>query len=180
MGMRKIIASIYVSLDGVMENPAWTMPFWNGELAEYAHQQLFASDALLLGRTTYQGFAAAWPTMTDEQGFANRMNTLPKFVASTTLTEADWNATLISENIADEVMRLKHQPGQDLLIYGSAGLVHTLMPHNLIDEYRLWLHPVVVGTGKRLFTDQSPAKTLGLADSKTFASGVVLLSYQPV
>jgi dihydrofolate reductase len=176
--MRKIIASVYVSLDGVMENPAWTMPFWNTELAEYAHNQLFASDALLLGRVTYEGFAQAWPGMTDEQGFADRMNALPKFVVSATLTESAWNATFIPKNVAGEVLRLKQQPGQDLLIYGSAGLVQTLMPHDLIDEYQLWLNPVVVGSGKRLFSGHSPAINVELADSKTFSTGVVLLKYR--
>lgn len=110
--MRKIIASVYVTLDGVMEEPSWTMPFWNDELAKYAHAQLFASDALLLGRVTYQGFAAAWPSVTDDEGFADRMNSLPKFVASTTLQKVDWNnSTLIGGNVADEIARLKRQPG---------------------------------------------------------------------
>ncbi len=176
--MRKVIASVYVSLDGVMENPAWTMPFWSLEIAQYAYNQLFASDALLLGRVTYEGFAQAWPSMTDKQGFADRMNALPKFVASTTLTEPAWNATFIQENVADEVLKLKQKPGQDLLIYGSSGLVQTLLPYGLIDEYRLWLHPVVVGSGKQFFNGQNPTTTFELADSKTFTTGVVLLNYR--
>jgi dihydrofolate reductase len=176
--MRRIILSMYVSLDGVMEEPAWTMPYWNEEIAKFKFDELFASDALLLGRVTYQGFAKAWPSMTDEEGFADRMNSLPKYVASRTLEEAEWNARLIKENIAEEVSRLKQQPGQDLLIYGSGDFVHTLMQHDLIDEYRLLVYPVVLGSGKHLFRDggNTPLK---LVETKVFSSGVVLLCYQP-
>ena len=181
--MRKVIASEYVSLDGVVEAPEkWTFQFWNEEHAKYAHDQLFASDALLLGRVTYQGFAAAWPSMEDFEGdFAVRMNTLPKFVVSKTLDEPlEWNnSSLIQGNIAEEVSKLKQQPGQDILIYGSGDLVHTLMEHDLIDEYRIWVHPVVVGSGKRLFRDGSDTTVLRFVGTKTFSSGVVVLSYQP-
>src|SRR5215212_1796191 len=177
--MRRVVLAMYVSLDGVVEEPAWTSEFWNDELAKYQYDQLFASDALLLGRVTYQGFAAAWPSMTDEAGFADRMNSLPKYVASTTLDDAEWNASLIKENVAEEVARLKQQPGQDILIYGSADLVHTLMQHDLIDEYRIWVHPIVLGSGKRLFRGGSDTTVLRLVDTKTFGSGVVVLSYQP-
>ena len=183
VSMRKVIASEYVSLDGVMEAPEqWTFQFWNDEHAKYAHDQLFASDALLLGRETYQGFAAAWPYMEDIEGdFAVRMNTLPKFVVSTTLEEPlEWNnSSLIKESVAAEVSKLKRQPGQDILTYGSGELVNTLGQHGLIDEYRIWVHPVVVGSGKRLFKDGSDTAVLGLVDSTTFSSGVVVLSYQP-
>ena len=177
--MGKVILSMYLSLDGVMENPAWTRPYWNDEIAAFKFDELFASDALLLGRVTYQGFAEAWPSMTDEQGFADRMNSLPKYVASRTLNEATWNAILIKDNIAEEVARLKQQPGQELLIFGSGDFVHTLMEHALIDEYRLLVYPVVLGSGKRLFTDGSNA-TLELVDTKVFSSGVVALTYHPV
>lgn len=170
--------STYVTLDGVMEAPSWSAPFWNEEAAKYAYDQLFASDALLLGRVTYQGFAAAWPSMTDEEGFADRMNGLPKFVASTTLSDPQWNASLLEGDVAAEVSKLKQQPGQDILIYGSSGLVHTLMPHDLIDEYRIWVYPVIVGSGRRLFRDGSET-ALSLVDTKTFSSGVVILTYQP-
>ncbi len=176
--MRKVIVSEYVSLDGVMEEPAWTMPYWYDEIAKFKFDELFASDALLLGRVTYQGFVRAWPSMTDEEGFADRMNSLPKYVASRTLEEAEWNATLIKDNIAEEVARLKQQPGQDLLIYGSGDFVQTLMQHDLIDELRLLVYPVVLGKGKRLFKDESNKK-LKLVETKAFSSGVVLLSYQP-
>lgn len=176
--MRKVVLSVYVTLDGVMEHPAWTAPFWSDELAKVAHSQLFASDALLLGRKTYEGFVQAWPTMTDADGFADRMNALPKFVASTTLQTAEWNATILQGDIAAEVAALKNQPGQDLLIYGSGDFVQTLLRHNLIDEYRLWVHPVILGKGKRLFQENTEA-TLKLTDTKVFSSGVVLLYYVP-
>ena len=178
--MRKVIVTEFITLDGVVEAPEkWSFPFWNDEIAKFKHDELFASDALLLGRVTYQGFAAAWPSRTDETGFADRMNSLPKFVVSTTLDKVEWNnSRLIKENVAEEVSKLKQQPGQNLLIYGSGALVHTLMQHNLIDEYWLLVYPVVLGSGKRLFKDGSNT-TLKLVETKTFSSGVVLLCYQP-
>src|SRR5713226_2279308 len=187
--MRKVVVSEFVTLDGVMEDPGgaekfehggWTMPYGNEEIGKFKFDELFASDALLLGRVTYQGFAAAWPSRTDEAGFAERMNGLPKYVVSTTLEEVEWNnAKLIKGNVAEEVSKLKQQPGQDILIAGSGDLVHTLMQHDLIDEYRLMVHPVVLGSGKRLFRDGTDKKVLRLIDTKTFSSGVVILSYQP-
>ena len=176
--MRNVVVTEYVTLDGVMEEPGWTAPYWNDEIAKFKFDELFSSDALLLGRVTYQGFAEAWPSMTDEQGFADRMNSLPKYVASTTLEAAEWNASLIKGNVAEEVSKLKQQPGQNLLVYGSGELVHALMQHNLIDEYRLLVYPVVLGSGKRLFKDGSTT-TLKLVETKTFSSGVVALTYQP-
>ncbi|MHB8624937.1 MAG: dihydrofolate reductase family protein [Aggregatilineales bacterium] len=187
--MRKVVASEYVTLDGIMEDPGggegtgyggWSFQFWSEEAAKFKFDELFASDALLLGRVTYQGFAKAWPSMTDEAGFANRMNGLPKYVVSTTLEVVEWNnSRLIKGNIAEEVSKLKHEPGQDILIAGSGDLVHLLIQHDLIDEYRLMVHPVVVGGGKRLFREGSDKKVLKLVDTKTFSSGVVILSYQP-
>jgi len=118
--------------------------------------------------------------MTDEQGFADRMNSLPKYVVSTTLQEVAWNnSRLIKENVVEEVSRLKQQPGQDILVAGSGQLVHTLMQHDLIDEYRFMVHPIVLGSGKRLFRDGSDTKVLRLVDTKTFSSGVVVLYYEP-
>jgi dihydrofolate reductase len=175
----KVIAAEYVSVDGVMENPAWTQPFWTDELAKAQYELLFASDALLLGRVTYQGFAAAWPTMQGMGEFGERMNTMPKHVATRTLTEMEWNASRIEGDVPQAVARLKDQPGQGLLIYGSAELVNTLARHNLIDEYRLMLHPVIVGTGKRLFNDGLDLTSLRLTDSQTTSSGVLILTYQP-
>ena len=178
--MRRVIVSEFVTLDGVMEAPdQWQFPFWHDDMGQYKFDELFVSDALLLGRVTYQAFAAAWPSMTDEAGFADRMNSLPKFVVSTTLEAAEWNASLIKENVAEEVARLKQQPGQDILVFGSADLVHTLMQQGLVDEYRLMIHPVVVGSGKRLFRDGVDTTALRLVETKTFPSGVVVLTYQP-
>ncbi len=141
--------------------------------AEY----LFASDALILGRVTYEGFAAAWPTMEESTGeFGKKMNSMPKYVASRTLETAEWNATIMPGEPADEVATLKKQPGADLLIYGSGDLVDELSRHHLIDEYRLMIHPVLVGSGKRLFNGP-PATTLHLVDTTTTDTGVVVLTY---
>jgi dihydrofolate reductase len=177
--MRKVIVSEFMTLDGVMEDPAWTFRYWNDEIAKFKFDELFAYGALLLGRVTYQGFAAAWPSRTDEQGYADRMNGLPKYVVSTTLEKAEWNnSTIIKENVAEQVFRIKQQPGQDVLLFGSGTLVQTLMQHDLVDQYNLLLYPVVLGNGKRLLTDGSKA-TLKLLETKTFSSSVVALLYQP-
>jgi len=188
--VRKVVLSEYVTLDGVIEDPGgaegfehagWSLRFFVEEAAKYARDQLFASDALLLGRVAYEGFAAAWPSVTDEAGFADRMNSLPKYVVSTTLQEPlEWsNSTLIKGDVADEVSRLKQEPGQDILIYGSGELVHTLMQHDPIDEYRIWVHPVVVGSGKRLFREGGYTTTLSLVHSKMASSCLVILIYEP-
>jgi dihydrofolate reductase len=174
--MRKVVLSEYLSLDGVMENPAWTAPYWSDEIAAFKYAELFESDALLLGRVTYEGFASAWPSMTDEQGFADRMNNLPKFVATRTLDQLTWNAQPIKEPVVDTIAALKQQPGENILIYGSGDLAQTLIAHQLIDEYRLMIYPVVLGSGQRLFRD---ATTLQLAETKAFGSGVVLMTYHP-
>ena len=179
--MRKVIASEYVTLDGVMEEPGtWSFPFWNEEASQFKFEELKACDALLLGRVTYQGFAKAWPTMKDTGEYGERMNSLPKYVVSTTLSEVTWNASLIKDHIVEEVSRLKQESGQDLLVFGSGELVHLLHQHDLIDEYRLMVHPVILGSGKRLFRDGNEKKVLKLVETKTFSSGVVVLSYQPV
>jgi dihydrofolate reductase len=139
--MRRVVAVEYVSLDGVMEAPAWTEPFFNEEVAKFQYDQLFRSDALLLGRVTYEGFAASWPNMEETEGeFAVRMNTLPKHVATTTLQSLDY-ARRIEGDVPTAVTRLKRQPGDDILIYGSGELVRTLARANLIDEYRLMVNP---------------------------------------
>jgi dihydrofolate reductase len=178
--MRKIIVSEFVSLDGVMEEPRWTTPYWNDEIAKFKHDELFSIGALLLGRVTYQGFAAAWPGRTDEQGYADRMNNLPKYVVSTTLKKAEWNnSNLVKGNIAEQVSKLKQQPGQDILVFGSGTLVQTLMQHDLIDQYNLLVYPVVLGSGKHLFGDGAAKTSLKLTGTKTFGSGVVALVYQP-
>jgi len=178
--MRKLVVTEFLSLDGVMQAPEkWTFRFWNDDLAKFKRDELFASDAHLLGRVTYEIFAGAWPSRTDEEGFADRMNSLPKYVVSTTLKKAEWkNSHLIRENVAAEISKLKHQPGQDILVAGSATLVQTLIQDDLIDEYHFLVFPIVLGGGKRLFMDESKA-TLKLMETKTFNSGVLLLSYEP-
>ena len=178
--MRKVIVSEFVTLDGVMEAPnQWSFQFGSEEQQKYKFDELLASDALLLGRVTYQGFAAAWPTMPGTGAYGERMNSLPKYVVSTTLEEGTWNASLIKDHIAEDISKLKQQPGQDVLIFGSGDLVHTLTQLDLIDEYRLMVFPIVVGSGKRIFRDGSEKKVLRLIETKTFSSGVVLLTYQP-
>lgn len=178
--LRKIVVTMFLTLDGVMEAPeAWSFPFWNDEIAQLKTDELFAAGAHLLGRSTYEGFAAAWPSRTDETGFSDRMNALPKYVVSTTLEKAEWNnSTIISKNVAEEVQKLKQQSGQDILVAGSATLVQALMRHDLVDEYRLLTYPVVRGSGKRLFEGGSKA-TLKLAEAKSFSSGVAFLRYVP-
>jgi dihydrofolate reductase len=178
--MRKLVVSMFVTLDGVMEAPGkWSFPYWNDEIARFKAEEMRSSDLLLLGRVTYQGFAAAWPAMTAEQG-ADQMNGMRKVVVSTTLTEALWkNSMLLKENVEAEIAKLKEQPGQDILVYGSADLLQTLMQHDLVDEYRLLVYPIVLGSGKRLFREGSIPVNLKLITSTVFGSGVVLLTYQP-
>lgn len=178
--MRNVIVTEFLSLDGVMEAPEqWSFAFWDDAIAQFKHDELFASDAHLLGRVTYDGFAAAWPGRTDDTGFADHINSMAKYVVSTTLNQGEWhNSHILKGNVADDVARLKQQPGQDILVAGSATLVQTLMQHNLIDAYHLLVYPVVLGRGKRLFPDSTPA-TLHLMEARPFSSGVVLLQYQP-
>lgn len=179
--MRRVVVTEFVSLDGVMEDPRWTFEFDRGDDGEkFKLDEVLASDALLLGRVTYEGFAEAWPSRTDEVGFADKMNSMAKFVVSTTLDEVEWNnSTLIKDNVAEEVSKLKQQPGQDILVAGSRQLVHTLMQHDLVDEYRLMVFPVVLGSGKRLFEDGSEKTRLKLVDTKTVGDGVLILTYEP-
>ena len=175
--MSKVKLAVYVSLDGVVEDPAWTGPFWSDELSTLQADYLYSSTALLLGRVTYEGFAAAWPKMEGTGEFGEKMNTMPKFVASRTLDKAEWNATIIKGDLAAEVSKLKEKPGADLLIYGSGDLVDELTRHGLIDEYRLMIHPVIVGSGKRLFNVDTTA-TLHLVDTVTTDTGIVVLTYR--
>ena len=176
--MRSLIAVEYVSLDGVMVNPAWTAPYFNEEVGAFQRDQLFASDGLLLGRVTYQGMAEAWPTVRDTDGFAERINRLPKYVASRSLQPTEWNARLLSGELVEAVRELKQQAGQNLLIYGSGQLVNALMAHQLIDEYHLLVHPLVLGRGKPLFTGGNQV-ALSLVASRITQTGVTLLTYRP-
>ena len=187
--MRKVIVSEFVTLDGVMEDPGgaegfkhggWSFQFSSADQQQFKVEELFKADALLLGRRTYQGFAAAWPTMPGTGAYGERMNSLPKYVVSTTLSDMTWNAMLLQGDLAEALSRLKQEDGQDILVFGSGQLVHTLHARDLIDEYRLMVFPVVLGSGKRLFPDGNEKKMLRLVESRTFTSGVVLLTYQPV
>ena len=176
----KIVATQFMTLDGVVESPQdWSFPYWSDETAKFKWDELLATDAHLLGRVTYEGFAAAWPDRADAQGFADRMNGLPKYVVSTSLKKAEWNNShIIKTNIADEIAKLKKQSGGDILVAGSMTLIRTLMEHDLVDEYRLLTYPIILGKGKRLFTD-GMAASLRLTESKLMGSGVVLLRYEP-
>ncbi len=186
--MWSIIATEFVTLDGVMEDPGgaerfehggWTWPYFDDEIKEFKFDEMFESGALLLGRVTYQAFAAAWPTRTDPEGFADRMNSVPKYVVSTTLDHAEWNnSRLIKGDVVSEIAKLKEHASHDILIAGSGQLLNSLMEHDLVDEYRLMTFPVVLGSGKRLFKDGHAAK-LKLVDIQPFRSGVVLLCYRP-
>lgn len=175
--MRNIVVTEFLSLDGVMEHPAWTMPYWNDEVAQFKGEETLAADALLLGRVTYEGFAAAWPESQDEG--APYMNSVRKYVVSTTLATAEWNNShIIRSNVVDEIRGLRQQNGKDILVYGSATLVHTLMENDLVDVYRLLVYPVVLGKGIRLFKEGIPA-TLRLMSARALSSGVAALVYQP-
>ena len=175
--MRKVVVTEFMSLDGVTEEPGWTFKYWNDEIAKFKGEESSASDALLLGRVTYQGFAAAWPESTDEG--APYFNSVRKYVVSTTLDTVEWNnSTLIKDHIVEAITNLKQQDGKDITVHGSATLVQTPMQHDLVDRYQLLVYPVVVGKGKRLFEGGTTA-TLKLLESRSFSSGVVALVYEP-
>jgi len=177
---RRLVASIYVTLDGFYDEPGrWSMPFWSSEAGEFKYRELFASDAMILGRRTYEGFAKAWPTMEGTGDFGERMNALPKYVASRTLREATWNATIMAGDVADAIRALKASDGGDLLLAGSGMLVDFLAGHGLIDEYRLMVHPLVLGGGeKRLFAD-APRLSLELSDVLRLPNGILVNTYRP-
>jgi len=177
----RLVATEYLSLDGVFEEPGrWSFPFFDAEAGQFKWQELQASDALLLGRKTYDGFAAAWPTMKGTGEFGEKMNTIPKYVVSSTLRKAEWaGTTVLTGEAANEVRRLKAQPGRDLLLAGSGQLFNALMRENLIDLYRFMVHPVVLGAGRRLFTDGVEKRALASVGTTTFPSGIVILEYGP-
>lgn len=174
----KLVESTFVTLDGVISSPEeWGPPYWDDEHNAYAHTLLFAADALLLGRETYEGVAEAWPARTGDE-YADRINSLPKYVASKTLRDTSWNAQLIAGDVADEVVKLKQQPGQSILKFGTGELDRTLLQDNLIDEFHFWVFPVVAGSGQRLL-DGIDMTHLDLADTTRFRSGIVVLTYTP-
>jgi dihydrofolate reductase len=181
--MRKIIVSEWVTLDGVFDADTmeqWNIPYHSDDRAEYIKQDILACDASIFGRVTYEMLAPYWSALkNNEYGIADKLNSVPKYVVSSTLKKAEWNnTTIIKENVVEEITKLKQQPGREIRIAGSATLVQSLMEADLIDEYRLLVHPIIMGSGKRLFRDGSTTN-LKLVETKMFSSGVVLLRYAP-
>ncbi len=186
--MGRIVVTEFVSLDGVVEAPGGGETFkhggWSFEISrgdegdKFKLDETKSSDALLLGRVTYDGFAAAWPTRDGE--FADKFNTMPKYVVSSTLEDPEWNnTTVLSGEVAEEVAKLKQQQDGDIVVHGSPRLVQTLIEHDLVDEFRLMVFPVVLGSGKRLFGETTDKKPLQLVDSKVVGDGVMILVYRP-
>ena len=185
--MRELIVTEFITLDGVIEAPGgepthphtgWVGDFIGPEQMQYKLDEVLEAEALLLGRVTYEGFAEAWPPREGE--FADKMNAMPKYVASTTLTELGWNnSTLLAGDVPAAVAKLKQGDGGLILVAGSSTLVHTLIEHDLVDEFRLMVFPVVLGSGKRLFPDSPDKRTLQLVETTPFATGVVVHHYRP-
>jgi dihydrofolate reductase len=185
--MGRIVVTEFISLDGVIEGPGggedykhvgWTFEFDRGDEGnKFKLDELVEAEAQLLGRRTYEGFAAAWPGRTDEAGFADKMNSMPKYVVSTTLESADWNNTTILRSL-DDVAKAKDDVDGVMLVAGSAQLVQGLLERDLVDELRLMVFPVVLGTGKRLWGETSDKKTFTLADSKTVGEGIAILTFR--
>ena len=188
--MGRIIVSEFVTLDGVIEAPghedhrdgknAWALRGTSEDQQRFKVDEIFAADAILLGRVTYQIFALFWPTAPEDFGFADRMNGLEKYVVPKTLRDAAWeNTTFLRGDVAEEVASLKERIGGDIMVFGSGDLVDGLMQHDLVDEFRILVYPVVLGSGKRLFRDGRDTSDLRLVGTRAFSSGTVLLSYQP-
>jgi dihydrofolate reductase len=184
----RIVVTEFVSLDGVMEAPGggenfrhggWSFEVDRGDEGDrFKLDETLSSEALLLGRVTYEGFAAAWPSRDGE--FADKFNTMPKYVVSSTLEEPEWNnSTVLKGDVAEEVAKLRQEQDGDIVVHGSARLVQTLVEHDLVDEFRLMVFPVVLGSGKRLFDETSDKKPLRLVDSKVVGDGVAILIYEP-
>jgi dihydrofolate reductase len=179
--MRKIIAGLFMSLDGVVESPEqWQFPYFNDEMGQALGSSMAASDTLLLGRRTYQEFAAVWPGRGSDDPVGAYMNNTPKLVASTTLDSTDWhNSTVLDGDLAEQIGKLKQQPGKNITVTGSITLVRSLLHDGLLDELALMVCPIVVGHGQRLFDDWSDQLPLNLQDAKTFSTGVLSLTYTP-
>lgn len=176
--MRKLIESVHVALGGEIGSLGWAVPYLDDEHTRYATELLDGADALLLGRRTYEGLSAGYTAMASNP-FVDRMNAIPKFVASTTLTGAAWNATVIPGDVAGFVADLKRQPGGNIVKYGNGLLDRVLMENDLIDEFHLLLTPVAAGSGQHMFEEIQGAPQLSLADVRRFASGVLVLVYTP-
>ncbi|HLW02965.1 MAG TPA: dihydrofolate reductase family protein [Ktedonobacterales bacterium] len=187
--MRNVIVSVYTTLNGVMSPVDWVFPYVSEQRGKYARDLLFEADALVMGRETYEGFAAVWPNRTaaDDDpgaaGVADRINSMPKYVVSTTLQALTWNNShLIREHVAEAVANMKQQEGLNILLYGAGPIAHTLMQHGLVDEVRVWVHPLVTGVtekSKRLFEDATDIPLLKLVETRAFDSGIVVLTYRP-
>jgi len=188
--MGRLIVTEFVTVDGVMEAPgfeehrsgrnAWALRLSDDDVQRYNQDQLLSVEAILFGRTTYQIWAAFWPSLVDDEPFGRRINEIPKYVVSSTLTRTDWNnTTIVRGDLATEIAALKDRSAGDILVYGSADLVGGLTNADLVDEYRLMVFPVVLGSGKRLFRDESAMSHLRLVSARTFGSGTVLLVYEP-
>lgn len=189
--MRKIIVTMWTSLDGFIAGPDqemdWVGQFYDDAMGRYEDSVVSTADTLLLGRATYQSFAGSWPHVPDnsqasegEKAYAHKVNAMRKIVFSKTLTSADWNnSQLFTEIVPEEIARLKEEPGKDIAIYGSASIVQQLTNLGLIDEYQILIHPLLLGSGKSLFTNIKSRKTLKLVQTRTHPSGVVVLFYQP-
>ena len=186
--MGRIVVTEFVSLDGVVEDPGGAEDFkyggWSFEVSRgdegdrFKLDEALSSEALLLGRVTYEGFAAAWPSREGE--FADKFNTMRKYVVSSTLEQPEWNnSTVLKGDVAEEVAKLKQDVDGDIVVHGSVRLVQALIEHDLVDELRLMVYPVMLGTGKRLFGETSDKKPLRLVDSKTVGDGVAILTFQP-
>ncbi len=178
--MRSLTVTEFLSLDGVMENPAWTFPYWNDETAQFKGEETTPNDVLLLGRVTYEGFAAAWPQRGNEDPGAAYFNGVRKYVVSNTMTTADWNnSQIIRGDAVAEITRLKQEAGENLVVHGSGKLVQTLLQNHLVDRIRLLVYPVVLGKGQRLFEDGTTAN-LKLLESRPMSTGVIGLIYEVV
>ena len=178
--MRKMIVSTMMTLDGVEDNPQnWSFDYWNDEIGKYVSDQLFATDVLVMGRITYEAFAEAWSSRAGADAFADRINALPKYVASRTAKEPlTWNSNLIKGDVVDFIRKLKEQPGQDILQYGCGELTYTMIEAGLVDELRFLVYPVTVGEGARIF--EQVAKTpMKLLSSQAFSTGVIAHHYEP-
>ena len=182
--MRKLVVSEWMTLDGVFDADTmkeWFEPYDSPERQNYIKENVLTSDAFLVGRVTYEMLASYWPNQkNNEMGIADRLNSAPKYVVSSTIKKAEWNnSTIINEDVVEEVTKLKQEPGQDILMFGSATLVQSLMEADLIDEYRFLVHPTIMGAGKRFFKDGMLATKLKLVKTETLNSGVTLDCYQP-
>lgn len=191
--MRKLVVGTFLTVDGVMQGPGgpdedreggfehggWSVNYWDDVMGQLITESTLQGDALLLGRKTYEIFAAHWPNVGGNDPIAAKLNSVPKYVASRTLKEVTWNnSTLIQGDVADAVAKIKAQPGGDIQVTGSGELIQTLMEHDLVDEYQLWVFPVVLGEGKRLFARGALPAALKLADTKTSTTGVAIHTYR--